>query len=193
MQPDFMPGGALPVNEGDLLVEEINAIMCLYSTVVATQDWHPKNHSSFASAHEDIKPFESKNICGQPQTMWPDHCVQGTLEAELHPKLETHNICAIIRKGMNPFVDSYSAFATNLSLGQRYPTGLSSYLRELGVTGVHICGLAKDYCVKFTALDAVTEGFKTSILLRNTRPVDSGETAKLELHTEFAIAGISLL
>lgn len=174
MQPDFMAGGALPVPAGDELVRPVAELMVSgrYRTLVATQDWHPRGHISFASAHAGHKPFETVTCHGQPQALWPDHCVQGTPGAALHAGLPTAPVSLIIRKGTDPQVDSYSAFRNNWNAaGQRPPTGLTGYLRELGVSQVHVCGLARDFCVLWTALDAAEAGFPTTFLWSLTRAV----------------------
>lgn len=152
LQPDFMPGGALAVAEGDTLIALVNKLIKEggYDLVVASQDWHPQGHGSFASAH-GAQVFSMGELSGQPQVMWPDHCVQGTAGAELHPDLNTTAIAYIQKKGQNPEIDSYSAFADN---AQNAKTGLDDYLRAQGATEIHVCGLATDYCVKATAIDA---------------------------------------
>ena len=152
LQPDFMPGGALAVNEGDQLVATANKLIAEggYDLVFASQDWHPQGHGSFASTHR-AELFTMGELAGQPQVMWPDHCVQGTEGAELHPDLNIVAIAYVQKKGQNPEIDSYSAFADN---GQNAKTGLDEYLRAKGATEIHVCGLATDYCVKATAIDA---------------------------------------
>lgn len=154
IQNGFCPGGNLPVPDGDQVVPVANALINggKYDLVVATQDWHPAGHGSFASAHPGKKPFEMGMLSGKPQMMWPDHCVQNTEDAMLHPDLDIDAIDFIQQKGQNPAVDSYSAFRDN---DQAALTGLAAYLRAKGVTSLDLCGLATDYCVKFSALDAV--------------------------------------
>lgn len=156
VQNDFMPGGALGVPEGDGIIPVINSIQDCFDLVIATQDWHPPDHVSFASNHHGKAVFEKADLDGVNQTLWPDHCVQGTEGAGFHPELETHRLAAIFRKGMNPGVDSYSAFYDNNHL---VSTGLAGYLREKGVTRVYFCGLASDICVYHTIKDALAEGF----------------------------------
>jgi nicotinamidase/pyrazinamidase len=153
VQNGFCPGGNLPVPEGDTIVPVINRLIedGTYDLVVASQDWHPANHGSFASQHAGAKPFDMGTLSGQPQVMWPDHCVQGTPDAEFHPDLATDAFDYIQQKGENPAVDSYSAFRDN---DQAAITGLAGYLKAQQVTELDICGLATDYCVKFSALDA---------------------------------------
>jgi nicotinamidase/pyrazinamidase len=174
MQPDFMPGGALPVQEGDSLLGPIGALIeagC-FDLVVATQDWHPPNHISFAGNHPGKRPFDQIDLYGHPQTLWPDHCVQGTSGAMIHPCLPLNRVSAIIRKGTDPLCDSYSAFRNNYNAeAKRSRTGLTGYLRERGVRSVFVCGLARDFCVKWTAEDAAEDGFSTGVLWDLTRPV----------------------
>lgn len=169
VQKDFCPGGALPVPEGDRVVEVINRIEREFDLVVATQDWHPANHGSFAANHPGRRVGEEIELNGLPQILWPVHCVQDTPGAELHPGLDRRRITRVFRKGMDPTIDSYSGFFDN---DRRNSTGLGEYLKEQGVTEVYVCGLATDYCVKHTALDAVRLGFKTSLLLDACRGVD---------------------
>ncbi|MFT4185443.1 MAG: bifunctional nicotinamidase/pyrazinamidase [Rhizobium sp.] len=154
IQNGFCPGGNLPVPEGDQVVPVANALIDSgkYDLVLASQDWHPAGHGSFASAHPGKKPFEMGMLSGKPQMMWPDHCVQNTGDARLHPDLHVDGIDFIQQKGQNPAVDSYSAFRDN---DQAALTGLAAHLRAEGVTDLDLCGLATDYCVKFSALDAV--------------------------------------
>ena len=153
IQNGFCPGGNLPVPEGDKIVPIVNRLIedGGYDLIVASQDWHPENHGSFASQHLGKKPFEMGELSGQPQMMWPDHCVQETADADFHPDLNTDAIDFIQQKGENPAIDSYSAFRDN---DQAAVTGLADHLRAELVTELDICGLATDYCVKFSALDA---------------------------------------
>ncbi|MDE1991784.1 MAG: bifunctional nicotinamidase/pyrazinamidase [Rhizobiaceae bacterium] len=154
IQNGFCHGGHLPVPDGDDVVPVANSLIDSgnYDLVVASQDWHPAGHGSFASAHPGKKPFEMGMLSGKPQMMWPDHCVQGTHDAELHPALHVDGIDFIQQKGQNSAVDSYSAFRDN---DQAALTGLAAQLRSEGITELDLCGLATDYCVKFSALDAV--------------------------------------
>jgi len=175
IQLDFMPGGALAVPEGDAIIEPIRKLMRsgFFEPIVATQDWHPAGHISFASAHPGRSPFETIELYGHEQVLWPDHCVQGTPGAALQANLEWERVSAIIRKGTDPKVDSYSGFRNNWNeRQQRPPTGLGGYLTERGINDIYICGLARDFCVKWTAQDAVDLGFHTSIIWDCTRPVD---------------------
>ncbi|MDQ1186437.1 bifunctional nicotinamidase/pyrazinamidase [Agrobacterium larrymoorei] len=153
IQNGFCPGGNLPVADGDKIVPIANALIENggYDLIVASQDWHPANHGSFASQHPGKQPFEMGELSGKPQVMWPDHCVQGTPDAEFHPDLNNQAFDYIQQKGENPAVDSYSAFRDN---DQSATTGLADYLSRQGVTVLDICGLATDYCVSFSALDA---------------------------------------
>lgn len=169
VQNDFMPGGALEVPHGDLIVPVLNRVQPYFDLVTATQDWHPKNHVSFASNHPGMKPFDRMNMKGFDQVLWPDHCVQGTPGAQFHPALDTDKIAAIFRKGMNPEVDSYSGFNDNMHI---VSTGLSGYLREKGITELYVCGLAADICVYYTIRDAVAEGFKSVLIEDGSRPLD---------------------
>lgn len=155
IQNGFCPGGNLAVPDGDTVVVVANALIASgrYDLIVASQDWHPADHGSFASQHEGKSPFEMGELSGQPQMMWPDHCIQGTEDADFHPDLLTASFDYVQRKGENPLVDSYSAFRDNAGDAL---TGLDAYLRDKGVTELDICGLATDYCVRFSAEDAVT-------------------------------------
>ncbi|KAF1700812.1 bifunctional nicotinamidase/pyrazinamidase [Pseudoxanthomonas suwonensis] len=174
LQPDFMPGGALPCHEGDAIVPAIDALLRSrsYRTVVATQDWHPPGHASFASAHPGRQPFEQIQLHGQPQTLWPDHCVQGTPGAALDPRVDWNAADLVLRKGTRPQVDSYSGFRENHGPdGSRPATGMAGWLRERGIDEVHVCGLARDYCVLWTAQDAAAAGFRVRFLWDLARPV----------------------
>ena len=176
VQNDFCPGGALEVNKGDEIVPGINKIMSEFDLVVASQDWHPANHGSFASTHNKI-PGEVIELSGLQQVLWPDHCVENSFGAEFHPDLNTEKFDAVFTKGGDPQVDSYSAFFDN---GHLNKTGLDDYLKQKGVNEVYICGLATDYCVKFTSLDAVALRYKTYLLEDLCRGVNlnPGDVAK---------------
>ncbi|MGH8156916.1 MAG: bifunctional nicotinamidase/pyrazinamidase [Rhodanobacter sp.] len=174
LQPDFMPGGALACHEGDAIVPDIDRLLHsrVFRHVVATQDWHPCGHVSFASSHPGRAPFEQIDLYGQPQTLWPDHCVQGTPGAGLHPGIDWSALDAVIRKGSDHGVDSYSGFRENHGpAGRRPPTGLAGWLHERGVDEVFVCGLARDVCVLWTAQDALELGFRASLLWDLSRPV----------------------
>ncbi len=175
VQPDFLPGGALAVAGGDEILAPLDTLLRAnrFPLVVATQDWHPPGHVSFASSHPGRRPFETIELYGHEQTLWPDHCVQDTPGASLASDLHWRPVSAVIRKGTDRDVDSYSAFRNNWNAaGQRPPTGLAGYLRERGVERVFICGLARDICVKWTAEDAADLGFDATILWDLTRAVD---------------------
>lgn len=186
VQPDFMPGGALACHEGDAIVPGIDQLLRsrVFRHVVATQDWHPRGHVSFASSHPGSAPFEQIDLYGQPQTLWPDHCVQGTPGAELHPGIDWSALDAVIRKGSDPGVDSYSGFRENHGpAGLRPHTGLAGWLRERDVDEVFVCGLARDVCVLWTAQDARELGFRASLLWDLCRPVtpDSDDATRSAL------------
>lgn len=169
VQNDFLPGGALAVSGGDEIVPIVNALMSEFELVVATQDWHPLGHGSFAANHPGRAPFEQGELDGLPQTLWPIHCVQNTGGALFAPGLDTRRIARVFPKGMNSLVDSYSGFFDN---GHRGSTGLADWLRSRGVTEISVCGLATDYCVKFTVLDALREGFGVTLLAGACRGVN---------------------
>ncbi|OOG50964.1 bifunctional nicotinamidase/pyrazinamidase [Rhodanobacter sp. C01] len=199
VQPDFMPGGALACHQGDAIVPGIGEMLRsrVFRHVVATQDWHPRGHVSFASSHPGRSPFEQIDLYGQLQMLWPDHCVQGTRGAELHPAIDWSALDAVIRKGSDPGVDSYSGFRENHGpAGQRPPTGLAGWLRERDVEEVFVCGLARDVCVLWTAQDALELGFRASLLWDLSRPVtpDTDATTRATLLTQgIAIAAASEL
>lgn len=182
MQYDFIPGGALAARGGDEILPLINRLQSSFDLVVATQDWHPPGHGSFASAHPGRKVGEFIEVNGLKQELWPDHAVQGTRGAELASGLETSRIARVFRKGTNPAVDSYSGFFDN---GQAGDTGLHDYLQSQAVTDVYVVGLALDYCVKYTALDAQRLGYRTTVIVDATRAVDlqqgDGEKAAREV------------
>ena len=177
IQNDFLPGGALGVPHGDEVVPVANRLQTRFGLVVATQDWHPKGHGSFASARPGRKPGELAELGGLPQVLWPDHCVQGTTGAAFAPALEMNRVEAIVRKGTDPAIDSYSGFFDN---GHRKATGLGDYLRGRGATDLYVMGLATDYCVKFTALDALRLGFRTFLVQDGSRGVElrAGDVAR---------------
>jgi nicotinamidase/pyrazinamidase len=169
VQNDFMPGGALPTVRGDEVVPVINRLQPLFAFVVATQDWHPKNHGSFASNHPGKKPGDLVDLNGLEQILWPDHCVQQTPGAELHRDLDRSRIDEIVRKGTDPAIDSYSTFFDN---GRRKSTGLEDHLRARDITDVFIGGLATDYCVLWSARDAISLGFRTHVITDACRGVE---------------------
>ncbi|WP_329741486.1 bifunctional nicotinamidase/pyrazinamidase [Dyella sp. A6] len=177
VQPDFMPGGTLACHEGDVIVPGIDQLLQrrLFRHVVATQDWHPAGHVSFASTHDGSAPFQQIELYGQPQTLWPDHCVQDTPGAALHPAIDWSCADLILRKGSDPRVDSYSGFRENHGpAGTRPATGLAGWLRDRGVDTVYVAGLARDVCVLWTAQDAVAAGFRAHLLWDLSRPVAPG-------------------
>lgn len=176
VQNDFLPGGALEVPESDYILPVINKIQDNFNLVIATQDWHPKNHMSFASNHPGHKPFDIITYRNMNQTLWPDHCVQNTEGAELSPVLKTNKIEAIFRKGTDPGIDSYSAFYDN---GHLKSTGLSGYLREKKVTELYFCGLAADICVFFSIMDALKENFKCFLISDASAPIDKQNYGKI--------------
>jgi nicotinamidase/pyrazinamidase len=169
IQNDFLPGGALAVPEGDAVVPVANRLQPAFDLVVATQDWHPSNHGSFAANHPGAKPGQVIDLHGLRQVLWPVHCVQHTPGAALAPGLKTVRIARVFQKGTDPEIDSYSGFFDN---GHRKATGLELYLKERGVTDVFIAGLATDYCVKFTALDAVKAGLRAGLVADGCRGVN---------------------
>ncbi len=188
IQNDFLPGGALAVPGGDVIIPVINQLQKKFDLIVATQDWHPAGHKSFASAHVGKKVFEEIMLDGLPQTLWPDHCVQKSLGAQFSSLLDTKKIEAIFRKGMNENIDSYSGFFDN---GKKKATGMGSYLKGREVTSVYVCGLAGDYCVNFTALDALWLGFKSMVIEDATKPIEiKGFEKAME---NFMIKGGSLI
>ena len=175
VQNDFCPGGALAVADGDAVVPVVNRLTAQFAHVVLTQDWHPAGHSSFASQHDGAAPFESITMRYGPQTLWPDHCVQGTPGAALHASLEADRAELIIRKGFRRDIDSYSAFFEN---DRTTPTGLAGYLRERGLTRLFLVGLATDFCVHYSAVDARQLGFEAIVVDAGCRAIDlSGSLA----------------
>ena len=188
VQNDFCPGGALAVADGDKIISRINGLMAEYAIVVLTQDWHPGNHTSFAANHPGADPFSLVQMPYGPQVLWPTHCVQGSAGAELHRDLLSDPAQMVIRKGFRPEIDSYSAFFENDHVT---PTGLEGYLRSRGVTAVTLVGLATDYCVAYSALDAARLGFKATVLEGATRAIDlNGSLA--EARDKMRAAGVTL-
>jgi nicotinamidase/pyrazinamidase len=173
LQADFMPGGALAVEDGDAIVPLINTLAGRFAHVVVTQDWHPAGHASFASVHEDAAAFDTKRLDYGDQTLWPDHCVQGTAGAELHPDLALDWAFLILRKGMHRGVDSYSAF---VEADGRTTTGLAAMLKARGIKRIFACGLATDYCVAFSALDARAAGFGAFVIEDACRAIDANHS-----------------
>jgi nicotinamidase/pyrazinamidase len=173
LQADFMPGGALAVDGGDEIVPLVNQLARRFDHVVLSQDWHPASHASFASSHEGAKPFDTKRLHYGDQTLWPDHCVQGTPGVALHPDLAVDLAFLILRKGMNSAIDSYSAF---VEADGKTTTGLAALLKARGVKRVFACGLATDFCVAYTALDARREGFETFVIEDACRAIDANNS-----------------
>ncbi|MBR1157971.1 bifunctional nicotinamidase/pyrazinamidase [Bradyrhizobium elkanii] len=171
VQNDFCPGGALAVTDGDAVVPVVNRLAARFDHVVLTQDWHPAGHSSFATSHPGAAPFSEIAMPYGPQTLWPDHCIQGSAGAAFHPDLATDRAELVIRKGFRVAIDSYSAFFEN---DRKTPTGLAGYLRERGLRRVVMAGLATDYCVQYSALDARRLGFETIVVLAGCRAIDLG-------------------
>jgi nicotinamidase/pyrazinamidase len=169
VQNDFCPGGALAVPEGDLIVPQINALMDEAEAVILTQDWHPAGHSSFASSHLGHAPYEMIDMPYGRQVLWPDHCIQGTDGAAFHPDLNTDRADMIVRKGYRPGIDSYSAFFEN---DQVTPTGLEGYLSTRGIEHVTLVGLATEFCVNFSAVDAAKLGFDVTVRMDMCRAID---------------------
>ncbi|MEL6550842.1 MAG: bifunctional nicotinamidase/pyrazinamidase [Pseudomonadota bacterium] len=169
VQNDFCPGGALAVAGGDEIVPGINALMADFEAVILTQDWHPAGHSSFASSHPGAEPMSVINMPYGPQVLWPDHCIQGSHGAAFHADLAVDRADMIIRKGFNPAIDSYSAMFEN---DHETPTGLEGYLRTRGITALTLVGLATDFCVNFSAVDAAKAGFEVTLREDLTRAID---------------------
>lgn len=188
VQNDFCPGGALAVAGGDEIVAPINALMDQFSVVVLTQDWHPKGHSSFVSSHAGAAPFSTVQMPYGEQTLWPDHCVQGTEGAAFHPALRT-DADLILRKGMNPAIDSYSAFFEN---DRTTPTGLEGYLRTRGITSLTLAGLATDFCVAYSAIDAARLGFAVTVRADLCRAIDLGGSLAA-MTAQMLEAGVTLV
>ncbi|OOG68194.1 hypothetical protein BLJAPNOD_00037 [Ensifer sp. M14] len=189
VQNDFCPGGALAVSGGGEIVPVVNDLIRKFEHVVLTQDWHPDGHSSFASVHPGKAPFETVTMPYGEQTLWPDHCVQGSAGADFHPALEWTRAELVIRKGFRTGIDSYSAFFENDRLT---PTGLTGYLRDRGIDSVTLCGLATDFCVAFSALDAVAKGFSTSVVLDASRGIDLNGSLSTMI-TRMRQAGVRML
>ncbi len=178
LQNDFMPGGSLAVPKGDEIVSLINDLQEKFDLVVATQDWHPEGHASFATSHKNVKEFEVIKLQGLDQVMWPEHCIQNTAGAEFHPDLNTARIETIFRKGTNLNIDSYSGFFDNAHLKS---TGLAGYLREKNIKNLFFAGLAAEYCVYFSIIDALDEGFNAVLIEDATRALNQEEFEKAKL------------
>lgn len=189
VQNDFCPGGALAVGDGDAVIAVIHRIAPLFEHVILTQDWHTAGHQSFASAHPGKRPFEQVEVAYGVRTLWPDHCVQGTRGAEFHPALGLTRAELILRKGFRPEIDSYSAFFEN---DRRTGTGLGGYLRERGVARVFVAGLAYDYCVGYSALDARRIGLEAVVVKDACRAIDLDGSME-QIEAEFAAAGVEVV
>lgn len=190
VQNDFCPGGALAVSNGDAVVPIINEVQKSFDLVVATQDWHPRDHLSFAANHRDKTPGELIELNGRPQVLWPVHCVQESEGAQLREDLNTSRIARIFQKGQHREVDSYSGFFDN---DHATSTGLSEYLKEQGTSSVYVCGLATDYCVKFSALDAINLGLKTYLITDATRGVNLKPDDVAAAIDEMRAAGVKIV
>lgn len=190
VQNDFLPGGALPVPEGDAILRVINRVQRHFDSIVATQDWHPPEHGSFAANHAGKKPGEQITLAGQPQILWPVHCVQGTPGADFSDVVDRSRWARVFPKGTDAAIDSYSGFYDN---GHRKATGLGDYLRERGAEAVYLAGLATDYCVKFTALDAVRLGFRTHVIQDACRGVNLQPGDVARAFDEMRAAGVQIL
>ena len=179
MQNDFCPGGALAVTDGDKIIEPINGAQKEFDTIILTQDWHPKEHSSFASNHS-TEVYSTIEMDYGPQILWPNHCIQGSTGANFHKNLNTNNSDLILRKGCNPKIDSYSAFFEN---DKTTPTGLDGYLVKKEIKQLYLCGLAFDYCVLYSALDGVNLGFDVFIFQDLTRAIDLNNSEEIAKKT----------
>jgi nicotinamidase/pyrazinamidase len=188
VQNDFCPGGALAVAGGDEIISRINGLMDGYVTVVLTQDWHPADHASFAANHQGAAPFSVIEMPYGPQVLWPAHCVQGTTGAEFHAGLRTDPAQLVLRKGFRTQIDSYSAFFEN---DRTIVTGLDGYLRSRGVTAITLVGLATDYCVAYSALDAARLGFRATVLEDACRAIDLNGSLE-QARTQMRAAGVAL-
>jgi nicotinamidase/pyrazinamidase len=177
VQNDFIPGGSLAVPEGDQIIPVINAMLPNFELVVATQDWHPSTHKSFASNHPGKEVFDKIELHGLTQQLWPNHCLRNSYGAQLHQELESKPIEAIFRKGMDPEIDSYSGFYDN---GHKKSTGLSGYLKEKGAKDLYFCGLAADICVYFSLLDALKEGFSATLIEDASKALDTSGFGKIK-------------
>jgi nicotinamidase/pyrazinamidase len=189
VQNDFCPGGALAVPQGDTIIPAVNRLIGMADLVLLTQDWHPQGHGSFASSHPGRQPFETIDMPYGAQTLWPDHCVRGTSGAAFHPALDATPAALVVRKGMRAAVDSYSAFFEN---DKRTPTGLDGWLRSRGVERVLLCGLAYDFCVAYSALDAAGLGLATAVVEDACAAIDL-DGSRAAQQKAMRDAGISLL
>ena len=189
VQNDFCPSGALEVTGGNEIIADINQEMKKYNCVVLTQDWHPKGHSSFAMSHDGKEPFDLIEMPYGEQVLWPEHCVQGSEGANFHLKLDVDRASAVIRKGANPQIDSYSAFFEN---DRNTATGLDGYLKSLGIDKINLVGLATDFCVNYSAQDAAKLGYKVSVFEKMCRSIDINGSLALA-RTEMRECGVELI
>ena len=189
VQNDFCPAGALQVAGGNEIIPGINQEMTKYDYIILTQDWHPKGHSSFATSHDGGKPLDVIEMPYGDQVLWPDHCVQGSHGAEFHSELNTARANAVIRKGSNPLIDSYSAFFEN---DRKTPTGLNGYFRSLEIEKINLVGLATDFCVNYSAQDAAKLGYKVSVYEKMCRSIDINGSLALA-RTEMRECGVELI
>ncbi|RGP38111.1 bifunctional nicotinamidase/pyrazinamidase [Pseudotabrizicola alkalilacus] len=188
VQNDFCPGGALAVSDGDAILSGVNALMAEFGAVVLTQDWHPADHASFAANHPGAAPFSMTEMPYGPQVLWPTHCVQGSAGADFHPAIDTSRADLILRKGFRPAIDSYSAFFEN---DHNTQTGLDGYLRDRGISKLVLAGLATDYCVAYSALDAARLGYEVTVRMDLSRAIDmDGSLAAMQARMD--AAGIRL-
>ena len=178
IQNDFCPGGSLSVNEGNEIIKKINSLQIMFSSIVLTQDWHPFDHLSFASNQDNKAPFETLEMSYGTQVLWPNHCVQGTFGAKFHKDLDTSKANIIIRKGYRKQIDSYSAFYEN---DKNTMTGLDGFLKQNHIKKVYLCGLALDFCVYYSAIDAKNLGYETNVILNATKAIDLDESKNKSL------------
>ncbi len=191
LQNDFIPGGSLAVREGDAVIPVANKVQKKFGgLILATQDWHPRNHGSFASNHRGKHPGDMIELGGLPQVLWPDHCVQGSRGAQFHPVLDRSRVTKVFRKGTDPEIDSYSTFFDN---AHRKSTGLGDYLKGEHITDVYLLGLATDYCVKYSALDAVKLGFRTHVIIDGCRGVNLKPGDTDDAIAEMRRAGVEII
>ena len=190
LQIDFCPGGALEVKQGDQVIPIANQLIEHFDLVVATQDWHPANHGSFAANHPWRKPGQEIELNGLPQILWPMHCVQNSFGAEFHPQLNTAGIQKVFRKGTDPGIDSYSGFYDN---AHKKDTGLADYLKEQGIVSIFVMGLATDYCVYFTVLDGIELGFQTNLIVDGCRGVNLNKGDVKKAITGMIAKGVTIV
>lgn len=190
IQNDFLPDGALAVPGGEAIIPIVNKLQPVFDIVVMTQDWHPADHGSFAANHPGLRPYDVVNLNGLQQVLWPVHCVQDSPGSEFSMELDIRNVDRIFQKGTDPGIDSYSGFFDN---GRRKATGMGDYLHQKGVKSVYVCGLATDYCVKFTALDALSLGFETFLIEDASRGVNVNPGDVKKAVAEMKAAGVGIM